>query len=203
MKTLDMRGSPCPIPVITTKKELQNPDVNGVLVLVDNKPAAQNLQKMAHGYGYTCSSMPAGEDFQVTIEKGDAGTHPENMITTPPAAINRLESEGATVLVTKDKMGSGSDELGKILIKGYLFSLTELPVLPKAVIFLNSGVRLACAGSNTVTDLQALAGKGTEILACGTCLNYYSLTEQLAVGQITDMFGISARLAAAAKVISI
>ncbi len=203
MKTLDMRGNPCPIPIITAKKELQNPDVNSVLVWVDNKPAVQNLQKMAHGYGYAFFSVPSGEDFQVTIEKGDAGTHSETMAITPPVEINRLMSEGVTVLITKDKMGSGSDELGRILIKGYLFSLTELPVLPKTVIFLNSGVHLACAGSNTLADLQALADRGTEILACGTCLNYYSLTEQLAVGQITDMFGISARLAAAAKVISI
>lgn len=203
MKILDMRANPCPIPVITAKKALQDPATHSVRVLVDNKPAVQNLQKMAHGYGYTFSSVPAGEDFQVTIEKGNADIPTENTAITSPERIGHQASEGVTVLVTQDKMGSGSDELGRILIKGYLFSLTELPVLPKAVIFLNSGVRLTCADSNTLVDLQALAGKGTEILACGTCLNYYSLTEQLAVGQITDMFCISERLAAAAKVISI
>lgn len=203
MKTLDMRGNPCPIPVISAKKELQNPATPSVLVLVDNQPAVQNLQKMASGYGYAFACETMGEDFQVSIVKNHDSAAEASATAAPPPERNRLPEEGLTVLVTKDRMGEGSEELGKILIKGYLFSLTELPVVPKAVIFLNGGVRLACAGSNALADLQALADEGTEITACGTCLNYYSLTEQLAVGEITDMFGISERLARAAKVITL
>ena len=121
----------------------------------------------------------------------------------PLAAPAQDKTEGVTVLVTKDMMGDGSEELGRILIKGFIFSLTELPVLPKAVIFLNSGVRLAVEGSNTLADLQKLSDAGATILACGTCLNYYGLTEKLAVGEVTDMFGITGHLAAPGKLITL
>ena len=52
MKTLDMRGESCPIPVVQAKKALAEIGAPGVTVLVDNKVAMQNLEKMAKGTGY-------------------------------------------------------------------------------------------------------------------------------------------------------
>ena len=40
-----------------------------------------------------------------------------------------------------------------------------------------------------------------EILTCGTCLNFYGLTDRLAVGGVTNMYDIVERLATAGKVI--
>ena len=40
-------------------------------------------------------------------------------------------------------------------------------------------------------DLQALQSQGVEILTCGTCLNYYGLTEKLRVGEVTNMYVIT------------
>ena len=100
-------------------------------------------------------------------------------------------------------MGEGAEELGKILIKGFIYSLTELPTPPKFVIFFNSGAYLTSAESNTVDELKKLAEKGTEILTCGTCINYYKLQDKLAVGAITDMYGITERMASAGSIINI
>lgn len=212
MTELDMMGNPCPIPVIRAKKALADPASDGVLVLVDNIVAVQNLEKMAKGMGYTFAYESEGDTrHRVRIGKAE-GARPAAEAVIAPAAPQSLPVSGAqclpaegpaTVLITKDCMGSGSDELGRILIKGFIFSLTELPVLPKAVIFINAGVRLAVAGSNVLADLQRLEEAGTTILACGTCLNFYELTEQLAVGQVTDMFGITSRLAAPGQLISL
>jgi selenium metabolism protein YedF len=206
MTQLDMMGNPCPIPVIRARKELEKPDSDGVLVLVDNIVAVQNLEKMAKGLGYVFSYESDGDAlFRVSIGKDGASMPravpiPKDTLLAAPA---QDKTDGVTVLITKDMMGDGSEELGRILIKGFIFSLTELPVLPKAVIFLNSGVRLAVEGSNTLADLQKLSDAGATILACGTCLNYYSLTEKLAVGEVTDMFGITGHLAAPGKLITL
>lgn len=199
MERLDMTGNPCPIPVIKAKKELEKPDSSGVIVLVDNIVAVQNLQKMADGLGYTISSIPDEDSFLVTIGKSD-GTAPA---TADSPAEPVQEEKGVTVLLTSNQIGSGSEELGAILAKGFLFSLTELVPAPRAVVFMNSGVRLACEGSNALDDLKALAEKGVAILACGTCLNYYSLTDKLAVGEVVNMFAITEQLASAEKLISL
>ena len=55
MKTIDVLGQPCPIPVIKAKKALGQGDVEAVTVKVDNIVAVQNLEKMARGYGYDFS----------------------------------------------------------------------------------------------------------------------------------------------------
>lgn len=203
MTLLDMQGNPCPIPVIQAKKELEKPESEGVQVLVDNIVAVQNLEKMAKGLGYTFSYEAEGDSlFRVAIGKN--GMPAPKVEAVPVSACEPSPEVGApTVLITKDRMGSGSEELGRILIKGFIFSLTELTPRPKAVLFLNSGVTLAIEGSNTLSDLQALADSGTKVLACGTCLNYFNLTDQLAVGEVADMFGITSHLAAPGKLITL
>jgi selenium metabolism protein YedF len=100
-------------------------------------------------------------------------------------------------------MGDGSEELGEILMKGFIYSLTQLACQPKCVIFFNTGAYLTSSDSNTVDDLKKLEEKGTAILTCGTCVNYYKLQDKLAVGSITDMYCITGKMANASKVINI
>jgi hypothetical protein len=68
---------------------------------------------------------------------------------------------------------------------------------------LNGGAHLTTKGANTVDDLITLEKKGTEVYTCGTCANFYKLTEALAVGSITDMMNITNKLANASSVITI
>ena len=210
MNTLDMRGFPCPIPIIRAKKELEQADSDGVIVLADNMETVQNLKKMSDGLGYEFSYTQRDENgFEATISKrGDTAVpEPETHIPVPKTEIKTAPSvqdgERVIVLITGDQIGAGCEELGKILIKGFLFSLSELSVPPTAIIFMNSGVRLAVEGSNAVEDLRTLVKKGTKVLACGTCLNYYKLTEKLSVGEVTDMFSITGYLVSAARLITL
>lgn len=209
MKTIDMLGQPCPIPVIQAKKAMAGGE-GLVAVLVDNIVAVQNLRKMAEGLGYSFEhSQPAEERFEVRIGRpeADAGSGlPSREAATqrqPEASDIQQQGKGVTVLITADHMGRGSEELGRILIKGYIFSLTQLEPLPRAVLFINSGVKLTTAGANTIEDLQTLAGQGVDICSCGTCLNYYGLTDKLEVGEVVDMYAISTALAGGAGVITI
>jgi selenium metabolism protein YedF len=202
MKTLDMRGQPCPIPVVKAKEVLAGPGAEGVTVLVDNVVAVQNLEKMAKGTGCGFSFVENAGLYTVTIVKGTGSAAAK----VPDGRTEMAETSGGrgpVVLITADRMGRGEDELGRILIKGFIFSLTQLNPLPEAVIFLNSGAKLTTEGANTVPDLQTLAEKGTRICTCGTCANYYKLTEALAVGEIVDMLNIVNRLGKAASVITL
>jgi len=199
VNVLDMRGIQCPIPVVRAKKELERPECSGVIVLVDNEIAVQNLKKMADGKGHSFSAVPEdGGIFRATILKG--GSRPAEQDGT---GRNMPEAPGITVLISADSLGTGSGDLGKILIKGFLFSLGELDNPITTIIFINGGVRLVVNGSNTIDDLRGMAERGTKILACGTCLNYYGLTESLAVGEIADMYAIAGILVGPGKLVSL
>ena len=77
----------------------------------------------------------------------------------------------------------------------------QLDTKPDALLFYNAGVRLCCRGSLLIDDLRALEGEGVEIIACGTCLNYFDLAEDLEVGRVTDMLEIASILAGAGRLI--
>ena len=105
------------------------------------------------------------------------------------------------VAVDTDVMGRGSEELGRTLMKGFLFAVSQLPQLPKTILFYNGGARLTVEGSDSLEDLRSMEAQGVEILTCGTCLNYYGLTEKLAVGSATNMYAIVEKLSGAGKVV--
>jgi selenium metabolism protein YedF len=202
MKILDVRGEPCPIPVVKAQEALAEQDAKSVDVLVDSKVAVRNLEKMAAETGCGFSCVEEGAHYRVSIVKG-AGQSKGTEKAAAPVKVSTGDAKGPVVLITSDSMGRGAEELGRLLIKGFIFSLTQLNPLPEAVIFLNGGARLTTEGANTVPDLKTLEEKGCGIYTCGTCANYYKLTESLAVGSIVDMMNIVQRLGKASIVITI
>lgn len=117
-------------------------------------------------------------------------------------SLNTGGENGKTVVVlASDVMGEGDKKLGKILMKGFIYALTQLEKLPDTIIMYNSGAYLSIKDSESAEDFGLLEREGVEILTCGTCLNHYGLTEKLAVGSITDMYTITERLSEAGKII--
>ena len=198
MITVNAMGDNCPIPVIKTKKAiaaLTGPET--IEVLVDNEIAVQNVTKMATGSGGKVTSEKLGDaEFKVTIEMEGAPEADEaEAVCVPDARDNTV------VVVSSDRMGSGNDELGKVLIKGFIFAVTQLDELPKTMLFYNGGATLTTEGSDSLEDLKSLEAQGVEILTCGTCLDYYGLKDKLAVGSVTNMYSIVETLAGADKII--
>lgn len=201
MITIDALGQPCPIPVVKARQAVVGlPPQGGVVsVLVDNAVACQNLAKMAEGSGYSHKTQQRPDGvFAFTITVGEGRVADSSLAPPPPSG-----GGGLAVAIGSDAMGRGSEELGKLLIKGFLFSLSELPEPPEALLFFNGGVHLAVKDANTVEDLQGLAAKGTRILVCGTCADYYGCREQIAVGEIADMYGITQAMSAAGRLLSL
>lgn len=107
------------------------------------------------------------------------------------------------VAVGSAEMGNGDPRLGRILMKSFLYSLTQLDELPQTVLFFNVGVRMTTEGSESLEDLKALESQGVEILSCGTCLDFYGLKDKLLVGGITNMYVIAQTMAGAGNVVKI
>ena len=107
------------------------------------------------------------------------------------------------VAVGSAEMGNGDPRLGRILMKSFLYSLTQLEELPQTVLFFNGGVRMTTEGSESIEDLKALESQGVEILSCGTCLDFYGLKDKLLVGGITNMYVIAQKMAGAGNVVKI
>ncbi|NCB53227.1 MAG: sulfurtransferase-like selenium metabolism protein YedF, partial [Clostridia bacterium] len=94
------------------------------------------------------------------------------------------------VVLNSDFIGNGSEELGRTLMKSFLFSLTEQDVLPDKVLCYNAGALLTTEGSAVLDDLKALEEDGVEVLTCGICGEFYGVKDKLAVGTFTNMYRI-------------
>jgi selenium metabolism protein YedF len=92
-----------------------------------------------------------------------------------------------TFLIQSERLGRGNDELGQLLMANFLRLLGESQDKPKTMVFWNTGVKLVSEGSWALAHIMDLEAKGVKILACRTCLDYFELTDKLAVGQPTDM----------------
>lgn len=92
-----------------------------------------------------------------------------------------------TLIIQSECLGRGDDKLGGQLMKNYLYTLARQSPLPKEIFLLNSGVKLACKGSDSLEDLKLLEDAGVSIASCGTCLNYFELSHTLECGTIGSM----------------
>jgi intracellular sulfur oxidation DsrE/DsrF family protein len=110
----------------------------------------------------------------------------------------------STILVfTNNGMSNAPDDLSKTLVKNYLGLLKDEKKLPAALLFYGEGVKLVCSDSVALDSLTALADKGVQLIACKTCLNYYSLIDNIRVGQVGTMADILTFQIEAGKVITL
>lgn len=199
--TVDARGEQCPIPVVKTKKVLDSIQGNAeITVLVDNETAVQNLTRMGqHAGAAVTSEKKSDKEFQVILKVTDGQGKPvevQEKVTCIPDVKGDF-----VIAVDTATMGRGNEELGKVLMKGFLFAVTQMETLPETMLFYNGGATLTTEGSDSLEDIKSLEAQGVTIKTCGTCLNYYGLTEKLQVGEVTNMYDIAETLSKAGKVV--
>ena len=99
-------------------------------------------------------------------------------------------------------MGRGSDERGWALLQTYIQPSRDVQPLPSKILLYNSGVKLVTSASGALEALRQLQELGVEILACGTCLDYFRLKSAIQVGQISNMHEIMSAMAEAGRLVS-
>lgn len=194
-------GDACPIPVVKTIKALAALGGAGTIeTLVDNEVAVENLKRLASEKGCGVSVEKAAEkEWHVTFDvpeglSVDAGEADDAQCLVPA-------KKNLVIQVSSDAMGAGSDELGRNLMKAFIYAVTQQDELPATMLFYNGGAHLTCEGSPVLDDLKALAEQGVEILTCGTCLNHYGIADKLAVGEVTNMYVICQKLEQASNIV--
>lgn len=188
MKELDCRTLACPSPVIMTKKELEDMEDGQLLVKVGNEAAKENVSRLARSMNlnYEVSEDLGDEEYNITISV-DGKEISQDGNTQEEAVANKGKQ---TIAISSDLMGSGSEELGKILMKSFIYTVRETEPYPDSILFYNKGVLLTTEGSELLEDIQFLEKQGVEIFSCGTCLDYYEIKDKLEVGIISNMYDI-------------
>jgi selenium metabolism protein YedF len=199
---IDAKGLACPQPVILTKKALEQQD--SITVIVDNTAAVENVSRIGTRSG-----------FEVDIEKKEDGTFHLHLSKkgekAPSGTTEKFPAEPVdftcttagplVVVISSDRMGRGNDELGHVLMRSFVHTLLTLEPLPEILIFYNTGVKLTVKDSEVLDDLKKIEASGVSILVCGTCLNYFGISGDLACGVVSNMYDITSSMAAAGRLV--
>lgn len=193
-KIVDTRGLNCPQPVILTRQALIDSEVDEVVTIVDNETALENVSKLVNSLRLTANVDEKGGQFYISILKDEILND-----------VNIAQSSHANVvvLITSNVLGSGDDALGGILMKSFMYTLTQMEGTFQVLIFMNSGVLLPTEGSEVLEYIKSLEERHIEVLSCGTCLDFYHLSDKLRAGSVTNMFTITEKIMEAQRLITL
>jgi len=201
MKTIDARGKSCPVPLIMTKKGIAEAAADeSLVVMLDNETSAGNVTRFLQDHGMEVHTQREGSTITLTVPRG--GAIPEQ---TDPAAWCAPDPAGTTnymITIKQNTLGRGNDDLGQLLIKGFINTLPDIDHKPHTIAFLNAGIFLTLRDSPVMEALKKLEEAGVKILVCGTCLDFYQCKESLAVGVISNMYDILDAMTKAGKVLA-
>jgi selenium metabolism protein YedF len=198
-KIVDARGLTCPQPVVLAKQAIESND--RVVVIVDNDTALENIKRL--GEKLSCdvrSEKKSNGTYEVHFIR-KTGATPAKEGLAPSCGAAPAQSGPFVIVISADKMGRGNDELGHVLIKTFLHTITAQTEKPDVMIFYNTGVKLALQESEVLDDLKELSSAGVEMLVCGTCLNYFEAKEKLGVGVVSNMYDIAGTMSKAGRLL--
>jgi len=190
MEIIDCSGLSCPGPVIQTKKALENLGEGGAIAVdVDSEASRENVRRFAETKGARVNVEEAGNGVYRLIITA-SGEEPEKSGDATPV-----------VLIADEVLGNGDRKLGKILMEGFINTLAEQEKAPDMILLMNAGVKFAVEDSTVLDIMRDMIDRGSEILVCGTCLDFFGLKEKLAVGMVSNMYDIQRALLTASSVI--
>ena len=190
VKFIDTSEDRCVLPVIQAKRALEK---NSLVELLVNDE--ENVKKI-HDFA-------AENNCKFVSEVTESGVYKvilEKEVTKEKEQILQIKDDSYIVVINKQIMGHGSEELGKKLMKAFLYTLTEQEVLPKKILFYNGGALLVDKNrSHVLKELKELEDNGVEIMCCGACIDYYKV--DLAIGNSSNMYFIVEDMRTANRVV--
>ena len=164
-------------------------------MLVDNDIAVSNVTRLLEGRGFEVSLQRNGDERKLTAKKVGEGS------CVLPSGSQK--GQLLAVLVTGKTLGRNDQELGEVLIKGFLGTLSKLTTPPAVIAFMNEGVKLTLPDSSACDHIRDLEKIGTKVLVCGTCTTHFGITDKIGVGTISNMFEIMEMVTGADKIFNI
>lgn len=198
---IDVRGLPCPQPVIRSRRAMESADE--VEVWVSQRDQVGNVSRMAERSGWRVTVQEEKDYYRLLLRRtavssDEVKVAPEDL--TCGVGTGPVE-KGATVVIADMVMGRGDETLGRVLMKAFIGVLLEVERRPATLILYNRGVHLAVDDSPVLDVLKELSEAGVEILACGTCLDYFGMKERLSVGEISNMYDIAEAMLSADRLV--
>jgi selenium metabolism protein YedF len=198
-KTVDARGLACPHPVVLAKQAIETNEK--IKVIVDNETALENVTRLGTKLGCDIKAEKKKDNtYEIKLTRKEKVTGKKEEFV-PSCSTTPATSAPLVIVISSDKMGRGSDELGYVLIRAFLHTVTEQAQKPDVMIFYNTGVKLTVHGSEVLEDLKQLESAGVQLLACGTCLNYFEIKDKLAAGTVSNMYDIVETMSSAGRLI--
>jgi selenium metabolism protein YedF len=203
MLTLDARGLACPAPVLLVKDCLDKENRESLTVLVDNEASKENVGRFLATHGYLVMTSVDNSDFRLLAKQKEGGKERVEEEVPQKGATDKAELEKVLVLVTSDQLGRGDGVLSAKLMINFIKTLAEMAENLWQLVFINAGVKLTVTTSPVLTELQKYENAGVIVLACGTCLEHFQLTQEKQVGTTTNMLDIVTAMQLADKVITV
>ncbi|MGI6112783.1 MAG: sulfurtransferase-like selenium metabolism protein YedF [Mahellales bacterium] len=177
------------------REMLQDPSKDKYTAVVDKKEYSQRIEAMARSMMYSVNTYEQEGRYYIDMYREPKL---EEYNKGRPSSFGN-----SVVVITMDTFGRGDDKLGSTLMRSFIFNLGQAQNLPRAVLFVNAGVKLTVENSPVVDVIKELSQKGVEILSSITCLDYYGLKDKLVVGGTANMTAMVDRMTLGANTIVI
>lgn len=202
MRIVDTKGQLCPAPLIAAKRALNETAAGeSFIVLTDNRTSFDNLNRFLKDNKAECNVTESDGIWSLTVTKittGPVQSKPEEYCDT---SIAHFQKGNYVVVISSDKMGEGDAELGHLLMTNFIKALKDIDKLPAKIVFYNNGVKLAVKSSPVIEHLKDLEKMGVELILCATCVNHYSLSNELGVGLVSNIYVIAEAMTTAGNII--
>jgi len=209
MKKVDARKLACPKPVLLTKEAISDKSTNQIEIIVDNSAALENVKRFLTNFGFEIQKVVSNidnknTDFHIFANRVNAPVAETKFdVNEYPCPVPQTSSKGKTIFFKSEFLGIGDDKLGALLMKAFIYTLNEVDDQPERLLFMNSAVKLCIENAITLENLQKLEEKGVDILVCGTCLDFFGISDKLRVGKISNMYDIAGSLTNNSSVLTI
>ena len=195
MKIIDACQKACPIPVVLAKKAIESGE-RTFCVRVDNSVAVENLKRFAESQSFETEVLALEGLWEVRFGLShEVDVVAQSLVPPGPGSW--------TVFVGRRRIGEGDPHLGAQLMRMFFYTLAQSQDIPASILFMNEGVFLTVEEAQVIDHLRELSKKGTRIVVCGACLDFYQLKEKLRAGQVSNMYDILEAMKQADKVVSL
>lgn len=202
MKVVDTKGQQCPAPLIATRKALrESKEGESFCILIDNKTSFDNVSRFLRDNNIPFSSEEKSGVWTLIVTKSGSAEPAGDLEKYCSVTVPHFSKGDFVVVFSSEKMGTGDDDLGTLLMTNFFKAIRDLDILPSKMLFYNSGVKLGTSSSPVHDHLVEIEKMGVGLLFCGTCVSHFKLQEKIKIGVLSNMFEITQVMASAGNVV--